>query len=75
MPGLLIFLDFKKAFDTLEWPFIRKTFKYFDFCPVLHASENLLTHAAGFRNHPSPMKNTIPADSTLGTTGKPWKAP
>lgn len=25
MPGLLLFLDFEKAFDTLELPFIRKT--------------------------------------------------
>ena len=31
MPGLLLFLDFEKAFDTLEWPFIRKTVQYFGF--------------------------------------------
>ena len=26
MPGVLLFLDFETAFDTLEWPFICKTF-------------------------------------------------
>ena len=31
IPGLLYFLDFEKAFDTIEWPFIRKTFQYFGF--------------------------------------------
>ena len=31
IPGLLLFLDFEKAFDTIEWPFIRKTFQYFGF--------------------------------------------
>ena len=30
-PGLLLFLDFEKAFDTVEWPFIQKTFKYYNF--------------------------------------------
>ena len=35
MPGLLLFLDFEKAFDTLEWPFIRKTIQYFGFSPSL----------------------------------------
>lgn len=31
IPGLLLFLDFKKAFDTIEWSFIRKTFQFFGF--------------------------------------------
>ena len=35
MPGLLLFLDFEKAFDTLEWPFICKTVQYFGFGPSL----------------------------------------
>jgi len=35
MPGLLLFLNFEKAFDTLEWPFIRKTFEHFGFGPSL----------------------------------------
>ena len=35
MPGLPLFLDFEKAFDTLEWPFICKTFEYFGFDPSL----------------------------------------
>ena len=31
IPGLLVFLDFEKAFDTIEWPFIHKTFHHFNF--------------------------------------------
>ena len=31
IPGLLLFLDFEKAFDTIEWSFIKKTFQYFGF--------------------------------------------
>ena len=31
IPGLLLFLDFEKAFDTIECSFIRKTFQYFGF--------------------------------------------
>ena len=31
IPGLLLFIDFEKAFDTLEWPFIEKTLSYYNF--------------------------------------------
>lgn len=29
--GLLLFLDFEKAFNTIEWPFIFQTLEYFGF--------------------------------------------
>ena len=31
IPGLLLFLDFEKAFDSLNWSFIQITFKHFNF--------------------------------------------
>ena len=31
IPGLLIFVDFEKAFDSVEWSFIEKTLKYYNF--------------------------------------------
>ena len=31
LPGLLIFIEFEKAFDTLEWTFVEKTLKYYNF--------------------------------------------
>ena len=31
IPGLLLFLDFEKAFDTIEWYFIRNTVSFFGF--------------------------------------------
>ena len=31
IPGLLVFPYFEKAFDTMEWPFIYKTFLHFNF--------------------------------------------
>ena len=30
-PGLPLFIDFEIAFDTLEWPFLEKTLKYYNF--------------------------------------------
>ena len=32
-PGILLFVDFEKAFDTLEWNFISKTLEAFNFGP------------------------------------------
>ena len=29
--GLLLFIDFEKAFDSIEWSFIQKTLKYYNF--------------------------------------------
>jgi len=31
IPGLLHFVDFEKAFDTIEWSFVRKTLEHFGF--------------------------------------------
>ena len=31
IPGILVSLDFRKAFDSIEWPFIMKTLDYFNF--------------------------------------------
>lgn len=37
VPGLLLFIDFEKAFDTLEWSFVETVFKYNNFGPSLIA--------------------------------------
>ena len=37
VPGLLLFVDFEKAFDSLEWNFIEKTLAHFNFGPSLRA--------------------------------------
>ena len=35
IPGLLLFIDFEKAFDSVEWSFIERTLQYFGFGPSL----------------------------------------
>ena len=30
-PGLMVMIDFEKAFDTISWSFLYKTFEYFNF--------------------------------------------
>ena len=36
IPGLLLLIDFEKAFDTVSWNFIQKTLTYFNFGPDIH---------------------------------------
>jgi len=35
IPGILLFIDFEKAFDTIEWPFIQDALKHFNFGQVI----------------------------------------
>ena len=42
IPGLLLFIDFEKAFDTLEWPFISKTLQHFGFALTVKLDRTFL---------------------------------
>ena len=35
IPGLAIFIDFKKAFDTVDWNFLFRTLQAFNFGPCI----------------------------------------
>jgi len=35
IPGIMVLIDFLKAFDTLEWQFLHNTPKYLNFGPNL----------------------------------------
>ena len=45
LPGLLLLIDFEKAFDTVSWEFISQTLKYFNFGPSIqrwiHTFQNI----------------------------------
>ena len=41
-PGLLLMIDFEKAFDTVSWQFLYKTLDYFNFGLIFKHSINLL---------------------------------
>ena len=43
--GLLAFIDFEKAFDTVKWPFIYKTFDQMNFCPYFRGCLKTLFHS------------------------------
>ena len=33
LPGITIFIDFRKAFDTIEWHYLEKALTHFNFGP------------------------------------------
>ena len=35
IPGILLFIDFEKAFDTIEWPFIQNVVRHLHFGQVI----------------------------------------
>ena len=35
IPGLALFVDFEKAFDSISWKFMWKVLRFFNFGPVL----------------------------------------
>ena len=41
-PGILVMVDFEKAFDTISWTFLYKTFYYVDFGPIFKKYVKLL---------------------------------
>ena len=48
IPGLLLLLDFEKAFDTLEWSFINRTLNFLGFGPVFCKWIKTLHYETGF---------------------------
>ena len=42
IPGIVLFIDFEKAFDTIEWPFIQNVLKCFKFGPVIRKWVSIL---------------------------------
>ena len=44
IPGLLMTIDFEKAFDTLSFQFIETTFKFFNFGPTFQKWISMFLH-------------------------------
>ena len=42
IPGILLFIDFEKAFDTIEWSFIQNVLECFNFGPVIRKWVSIL---------------------------------
>ena len=42
IPGTLLFIDFEKAFDTLEWNFLHRALEIFNFGPKIRKWVSIL---------------------------------
>jgi len=42
IPGNLLFIDFEKAFDTIEWPFVQNVLRHLHFGPVIRKWVSIL---------------------------------
>ena len=42
IPGILLFIDFEKAFDTLEWSFLHRALEIFNFGPKIRTWVSIL---------------------------------
>jgi len=42
IPGIILFIDFEKAFDTLEWSFLHRTLEIFNFGPKIRKWVSIL---------------------------------
>ena len=42
IPGILLFIDFEKAFDTIEWLFIQNVLRHFNFGQVIRKWVSIL---------------------------------
>ena len=52
LSGAILFLDFKKAFDMVEWPFMFKTLRHFGFGPsFIRWVETMYTNIQSSINH------------------------
>ena len=55
IPGILLFIDFEKAFDSLDWNFMLKCLNVFGFGPSLITwIETFYTNISSFRPYPPP---------------------
>jgi len=72
IPGILIQLDFKKAFDTIEWEFIQKTLAFYNFgdsiqqwISTLYTNPESSVMSNGFCTNPFQLSRCVRQDCPL----------